>query len=392
MNEIFSTKPSIFRKKAALSEQYLPDKLIARDQQIGEIAELIEPVIHHGLPRNGLIVGKKGIGKTSVIKYVIKEFNEIALKNKINVKTILLNCGIANTVSRVILEIVHQVSPELQVPKTGLSLNEYYNILWDVLNEKQTSIIVILDDIEMLKNLDILASLSQAGEKMYIGDEVYIGIIGISNDLFSSEKISPNLIQSINYKEVIFPPYTEEELRQILEVRSSTAFKDDVIDESVIPTCVLLSQKEGYAYKAIKLLEKSGNIAEKKKEDFVSGKHVFLANDEMKTERGIDALKKLSIHKKLVLFSIVKLIKEHDDKITTGQVVSEYQDICSKLEIDHLGRTSVSKIISEFDMQDIISASLRSRGRYGKTRLISLKWDLNRIKEVLYYDYRLKDL
>lgn len=392
MTNIFNAESIIFQKKATLSEQYLPDKLIARDVQIREIAGLIEPILHQGIPKNGLILGQRGTGKTSVAKYVIKQFNEVLAKDEINAKAIFLNCGIANTASRVILEIVHQVSPELQVPRTGLSMNEYYNILWDALNEKQTSIIVVLDDIEMLKTLDVLMSLSQAGEKMHVSNEVHIGIIGISNDVFFTEKLSPNLIQAINYKEVIFPPYSEEELAEMLEARSSIAFKDEVIDEYVIPTCILLSQKDGYAYKAIKLLEKAGNIAERKKEDFVSDKHVFLANDELKAESGIETLKKLPIHQKLVLLGIVRLAKGRDDKITTGQVAAEYQKLCSNLEINPLGRTSVSKMISEFDMQDIISASHRSRGRYGKTRLINIKWDRDRIKEALYYDYRLKDL
>ncbi|MBP2029734.1 cell division control protein 6 [Methanohalophilus levihalophilus] len=392
MNDIFKTESIIFQKKAVLSEQYLPDSLIARDGQIREIAELIEPSLHRGVPNNGLIMGQKGTGKTSVAKFVIKQFNEIAPKDEIDTVCIFVNCGIANTVSRVILEIVHQVSPELQVPKTGLSMNEYYNILWDALNEKQTSIIVVLDDLEMLKNLDILMSLSQAGGKMHIANDVHIGIIGISNDVFFTEKLSPGLIQSVNYKEVIFPPYNEEELAEILNSRSSIAFREEVIDEYVIPTCILLSQKDGYAYKAIKLLEKAGNIAERKNEDFVSDKHVFLANDELKSESGIETLKKLPIHQKLVLLSVVRLAKVSDEKITTGQVVAEYQDLCSKLDLNPLGRTSVSKMISEFDMQDIISASHRSRGRYGKTRLINVKWDRDRIKEALYYDYKLKDL
>ncbi|MCG8501706.1 MAG: AAA family ATPase, partial [Firmicutes bacterium] len=287
MSEIFNVESSIFEKKAVLSEQYLPDKLIARDQQIKEIAKQIEPALHKGVPGNGLILGEKGVGKTSVVKYVIKEFTGIAAKDNISAKVIFLNCGVTNTTSRIILEIVHQVSPELQIPKTGLSLNEYYNILWQALNEKQISIIIVLDDIEMLKNFDVLLSLSQAGEKMCIGNDVHIGIIGISNDLFFPEKLPSILVQSFNYKEMIFPPYNEKEMEQILEARSSIAFKEEIIDEHVIPTCILLSRKNGYSYKAIKLLEKAGEIAERKKEDFLNDKHVFLANDELKTESGI---------------------------------------------------------------------------------------------------------
>ena len=173
--------------------------------------------------------------------------------------------------------------------------------------------------------------------------------------------------------------------------RSVVAFEDNVIAEDVISLCAALSMKKGYAHRALSLLEKAGEIAENKNESVITYEHIYLANDELNSKVFFESLKNLPIHSKLVLLSIIDLVEDLDDKVTTGQVVSKYQNMCSKINLNPLGRTSVSKIVSDFDMQRIISAPVRSRGRYGKTRLISIK-NINQIKEVLSCDYRLNDL
>lgn len=391
MGNIFNKKSRIFKSKVALSERYLPENLIEREQQIKEIADLLEPVLHNIGSQNTIISGKKGTGKTTVLKLILKDLNEVIENEKLKIATLFLNCEKISTTSQAILEIINSISSETEVPKTGLSIGEYYKILWDALNKKRFSIIVVFDNIEFLKDHKLLSVLALAGENMHVSDEIFIGIIGISNNIFFSEKLDTSITRSLDPKNIMFPPYDQKQIAEILLNRSALAFEDNVIEESVISLCSALSVKEGYVHRGLTLLEKAGTIAENRDETVITNKHVYLANDELDSEVLFESLNSLPIHSKLVLLSILELAKELDDKITTGQVVSKYEKLCSKIELNPLGRTSVSKIISDFDMKRLISAPVRSKGRYGKTRLISIK-NTDKIQEALSYDYRLNAL
>ena len=138
MDNIFTKKSRIFKNKSALYERYLPESLIEREQQIKDIADLLEPVLYNAEPQNAIISGEKGIGKTTVLKLILRDLNEVISREKLNLYTVFLNCEKISTTSQVILEILNFISPETEVPKTGLSIGEYYNVLWDVLNKKHS--------------------------------------------------------------------------------------------------------------------------------------------------------------------------------------------------------------------------------------------------------------
>jgi cell division control protein 6 len=79
----------------------------------------------------------------------------------------------------------------------------------------------------------------------------------------------------------------------------------------------------------------------------------------------------MPLHNKLILLAIYILTK-NGGKATTGEVYSQYRTLCQTLGIESVTQRRVSDIISELDMVGIINAQVVSRGRYGKTRIISL--------------------
>jgi Cdc6-like AAA superfamily ATPase len=61
-----------------------------------------------------------------------------------------------------------------------------------------------------------------------------------------------------------------------------------------------------------------------------------------------------------------------EDEIATGDVYSEYKELCTELEISELTQRRVSGLISELDMLGVVNAKVISKGRYGRTRQISV--------------------
>ncbi|WP_214044163.1 Cdc6/Cdc18 family protein [Methanomethylovorans sp.] len=393
MNDIFGTDGTqIFRNRAALSSKYVPERLIGREKQIVELALLMRPVMHNGELTNVLISGNKGTGKTTVVRFVLKQLSNNVENKGLNVVPIFINCQKISTTSKIIVEILNKVSPETEVPRTGLSVGKYYRTLWKVLNEKRTTIIVAFDDVDSLKDKNIFNEFNYAGENMSIEEDVFIGIVGISDNLFFPEKVEQNIFSALQHRNIVFPPYNKEQVEQILDERCAIAFAEGVVDEEVITLCAELSGNEYDCGKALRLLESAGAIADISNAEKVTEKHVLLANEEIEKNDLLNSLESLPINSKLVLLSIIKLTGKLNDKVTTGQIEMLYRNFCEHLGMIPLGRTSVSGIVSEFDMMGIISAPVRSRGRYGKTRLISIKNNQKKIEDILYRDYRLKEL
>jgi archaeal cell division control protein 6 len=381
-DDIFTiSNAKIFKNRSILSTKYLPDRLIARDQQIKDVANLVKPVLSNGEPRNAMIYGKTGTGKTVVVRYVLKKLHNIAEMETSRVTSIFLNCREINTTTRIILEILDNIVPENTVSRTGLSTGEYYNYLWEAINKKSSTIIVIFDEIDQLKDHNILYNLSRAGENIRLKEDVFIGVIGLSNDLFFSDKMEARIISSLGRRDFVFPPYNADQLSQILRDRS-TAFEDGVLDENVISMCAAYSaQEHGDARKALMLLETAGEVAERFNSLKVTEKHVIQAYEELNTDCIVEMVKTLPLQSKLVLLSIVQLSKQFD-----GRVELKYQDFCTRISTRTLGRTSVSKLISELDMLGIVEAPVQNRGRHGKTRLISLDKHIDKIENGLLDD------
>ena len=76
---------------------------------------------------------------------------ETANKNKIPLKIFYLNCKlkkIADTEYRLIAQLTREFGKT--IPVTGLPTDEVYRIFYDVLDEKEQLIILILDEIDQL--------------------------------------------------------------------------------------------------------------------------------------------------------------------------------------------------------------------------------------------------
>lgn len=375
----------IFRKQFALSQRYIPEKLIARDVQIENVSRLVRPMLSHGDPKNALIFGKTGTGKTVVVRYVVNNIKKAAEQKKLNIIPVFINCADTKALRRVTLQILTTVSPTTSFKK-GLSISEYYSQLWDVINRERLSLILVFDEIDHLKDQSILYTLSRAGENQYINFENSIGIIGLSNNLLFAENIDARVVSSLGRRDFVFPPYNSRQLIQILEDRSRIAFASNVLSAGVIPLCAALSaQEHGDARKALVLLENAGEVAEYEGAKKVKESHVREGYEMVNVDCMAEAIRTLPLHSKIVLYSILEVSRTMPTP-TTGDIDAQYRYICEQSSIPTLGRTSISKQISELVLQGFIDTTAQYRGRYGRTRRISLLAERTKIEPVLVSD------
>jgi len=89
---------------------YVPERLIGRDEQIRQVASALSPAPSGDKPHNVFIYGKTGVGKTAVMKYVLIELDKEVKKSGVNVKSVFINCNQINKTTRIIK--CNVVSPE----------------------------------------------------------------------------------------------------------------------------------------------------------------------------------------------------------------------------------------------------------------------------------------
>src|SRR3989344_5713325 len=97
---------SLFIDENVLDFSYLPKIMKYREDQQKYVAECIKPLLNDRSGRNLLITGKPGIGKTSAVRFVLRELEE----RDDNISCIYVNCWKKNTSFKVVTNICEQIN------------------------------------------------------------------------------------------------------------------------------------------------------------------------------------------------------------------------------------------------------------------------------------------
>ncbi len=381
---------SIFKNKEVLRPSYTPDSLLHRDDQINNLATILVSALRGHTPSNILIYGKTGTGKTASTRHVGIELERMSESLNCFCSVLYINCEVIDTQYRLLANLARHFGED--IPMTGWPTDQVFTKFKEAIDSKDQVVIIVLDEIDKLvkKGDDVLYNLSRINIEL---KKAKVSMIGVSNDLKFTEFLDPRVKSSLGEEEIIFPPYDAEQISDILIERAEIAYKEGVLNSMVIPLCsAFAAQEHGDARRALDLLRVAGELAERDNKQIVEEEHVRKAQERIEIDRVVEVVRTLPTQSKLVLYSIVLLRNNGYQNVTTGEVYNVYKQLCYNIDLDILTQRRVTDLMSELDMLGILNALVVSKGRYGRTKEISLSVPIESTINVLLDDYRLKGL
>lgn len=368
MGPRFQPDDTLYKQRNTLKVEYVPDEIVGRDNEIEEYEAALQPVINGEYPDNVFIYGKTGVGKTAVTNFLRNELLESADHFDVDISFITLNCDGLSTSYQAAISLINKLrEPEHHIAETGHPQAKVYRLLWNELNNLSETVIIVLDEIDHIKDDTFLYQITRADNNGYI-DNIQLGLIGISNDSTFREQLDAKVQSSLCETEISFPPYGTEELQKVLEQRADIAFHQDALADGVIPLCAALGRQDGGdARRAITLLRKAGDLARTESAVRVTTDHVKRAQEKLEAQQSMDIMRDLTEHEQLTLYALTTLAAENATPARSRLVYQRYKELCNTQNRSPRTARRMRSFLSDFEILNLTLSHMEHRGQDGGT-------------------------
>jgi len=383
----FTRDTQIFRDEDILREDYQPESITAREDEIETYKTALQPVVNGAQPRNIFLYGKTGVGKTAVTRFLLNELQrDTAQYDDVDLYVFWVNCTNLSSSYQVAVTLVNTLrSPNQQISTTGYPQQRIFDILYEELNTIGGTILLVLDEIDHIGSDDeILYELPRARSNGYL-ETAKPGVIGISNDFGFRDGLSPKVKDTLCEEEIHFPPYEAPELEAILETRVEQALYDDAAADGVIALCAALAaQDTGSARQALNLLYKAGELTRAGDESTIGEEHVYDARTALEQRQIEHGMRELTRHGHLALVATLDLAVAEDTPARVRDVYPRYRTIAEASQIDPLVRRRMHDHLADLAMLGILDRQTRNEGRAGGQYYVyEFNVDLSTVCEVV---------
>jgi len=370
MKTPFRDRVELFANKDVLKDHYEPEEILERDEEIDQYANALQDVVDGWEPDNVFVYGKTGVGKTAVTRYMMDALEyEAEDRNGVDsVASVEVNCHHHPSSYQAAIALVNELRADTDRDPltTGLSTSDVLNALFDEIEAREGTVLIVLDEIDNLGDDDMLLyQLPRAKTNGNIEDS-QVAVVGISNDYTFRNDLSPKVQDTLCEREIKFPPYDANELVTILDDRAERALSDGVLDEGVIPQCAALAARDrGSARQAIDLLRESVNVAVEDERETVSEDDVDTAVERVERGRIKDSIKDLTTHGQYVLLAVTQTAVAGETPVRAKELYEVYEDVAAEYASEPLSQRSVHDHLNDLSMLGFLRQHDRNYGRGG---------------------------
>lgn len=363
---------TLFRDPEVFEFDYVPEQFQFRENQMRELAFQIRPGLRGGRPLNSICKGLPGTGKTTSVRKLFSEIEETTKK----LVPVYINCQIDNTKFAIFSRIYRKLTGHLP-PASGTSFKQLFDAIGRILAKDEVVLLVALDDANYLLYENeinkVLYTLLRAHEA-YEG--IRIGVIVIISDLDVDlpRAVDARVASVFRPTEIYFPPYEEGEIREIIQARVMQGLYPGVLPDEMLALVVGQTQKSGDLRVGIDLLKRATLSAERAARRAIEKDDICGAYMISKYLHLSFTIKTLMDEERKILKALA-LANLNEKEMNAGDV---HKTISQSVEI---GYTRFYEVIKKLDALRLIN--LHYRGGKGRTRLISLRYDPQKVLEYL---------
>jgi cell division control protein 6 len=370
IDDILLFDQTIFKNIDAFNPDYVPENYLHRESQMEALAICLRPALKGGNPINTVVLGSPATGKTTAIN---KIFN-IVEGNSDKVVCVYINCQLHTTRFNIFSQIYNKIFGHMP-PETGVPFSRIYGSIMKYLKDEGKSMVVALDDVSYLfhsKNANkIFYDILRAHEEF---QGVRTGIFAILSDIEFRHMLDKNVNSVFIPQEIIFEPYTTQEMFDILKDRIKAGFYPDVISDDLLNEIAEHASSAGDLRMGIDLLRVSGNFAEADASKTIEKKHLMEALQNTDSASLKSTLKTLSNDEKILLKAITEF---NDDDLVAGDL---YKIFIKKTSTSY---ASFDRALNKLEFLRLIDTKLTGKGVKGNSRIVILRFDTEEILQCL---------
>jgi len=305
-----------------------------------------------GKPYNCVCRGLPGTGKTTSIKALFSEIDELTNR----VLPVYVSCEADKTPFSVCSRIF-QVAGGHQLPSSGTSFAALYDATLKKVKKEGKVLLICLDDAHLLCSggsgsgsqiNPVLSMLLRAHETE---PAVKAGVIVVISDpgLDLRRVLKPSVTSIFQPKEVFFPLYTGEEISAILKARVLQGLAPGTYSGRMLELVTEKTEEAGDLRTGIALLKTAAENAEMEGRRYVSEEDIETAFQAEKDCHLRDRIRSLTSLETELLREIAVMNKARGSEVSAADIVKE------AVQTAGAGTTTVYRILKLLDAMRLIS-------------------------------------
>ncbi len=297
---------SLFRDHVPLDYDFIPKLVPHREAEQRQIALCIKPLVAERNGRNLFISGPPGVGKTVVLRHLLKELEETD-ETADAILPFYINCWQKNSSFKIILDMCEKLDYRFTHNKRT---DELFRIVKDLINKKAA--VFVLDEVDKVEDTDFLYQLLE---------EIYRkSVVLVTNDRRWLANLDQRVKSRLMAELLEFKPYTRDQVAGILRNRMQYAFVSDAWQEESFMQAAEKAHLMGDVRAGLYLLKEAANAAEDVASRVVTPAHMAVA---------LKKLDEFYIKKKDALEDesrfILDIVKKHSGQ-KIGDLFRKYQE------------------------------------------------------------------
>ena len=367
-------KKSVFRQASSLDLSYVPEKLYCRDNAVNTLIFNFRRILEEEEQPsiNCLILGKGGVGKTCTARFFGRTFRTIAIENDVNLFIEYFNCINFRSKSKIIRELLAKYQ---HGSGRGFSDDEALKLILSQLIREQGYMLLVIDEIHLLKSDDVLAFLDIAETFGHQNAKLSLLLVSRSKDWMKieNERILSRLNEKIQLK-----PYNFDESMQILKYRSDLALKENVINDDLLTMISQIVVDHKNMRHGIEILRKSGSYCDKEGLESISADIIREASNDVYPTFRNDIVDELKDQELLALYGIIRSLINTDEVFTlVDDAFEEYEALCEAYSQEPHVKMSFRKYVRQLTQLKIVSSKTvrieeATRGRHLEITLLDI--------------------